>query len=336
MKGEDRQNEVLTDEERRLKLSKLIAHRLSEQGKMHLPTARAYNSLSSDEGLSELFRDFCRWLGIKPSETVASYSATTNSYNVSDGKVQIAEAYRYHPFAAGTLLAMGAMSYYLEKQSHEIPNQAFLEFATIETGLCLWILNGMRPRIAWHQSLYHIFDGSWVHREGIALSDYSPVFYAHKVVEYAHQHRIPVEEYIGHISSRQRYLLPEIARSSLIASLPDPDVVHKHARAAKLLWVRLFLVTSIIAIAICIGLYAYAVFRPNSTAVQNQQKDALQIIKTSYDSCVLKATGQQNTYDPNDMFLTRQTDATRSRCESLRNEYNYALDQYQMLYSNNQ
>lgn len=322
------QSRILTDEERRATLLTRIASKLSEPGKLHLPTARTYNQLGNNQGLQDLHNEFCKWLGLKHGRLQVRY-AQTNSFTLSETSIEISEAYKLHPYSAATLLCFATLSQYLTSHIHTTPSRADIEFASIETGLGLWVLNGLQPKMSRSQSLYHFMDNSWVHHEGITLSDYVPSYYASKLSEYAHEHRIPSEEYLGHVNKRARHLLPPHIRSSLTPSLPDPDAMHMHTRASKLLWTKIALIAVTLALITCFSTYFYTARQPITNAERLELEKSLQIIKNSYDACVAKANEQQSSYDPNDLFMTRQIDATRAKCESLRNEYNYALDQYQ-------
>lgn len=328
MKGVALQSKILTDEERRVKLLHVIGNKLQEPGKLHLPTSRVYNQLTGDTGLQQLCKEYCRWLGIKHETITVSYGKTL-SYDVTDDAIKISDAYRAHPYGSAALLCLATLSYYLKKYTHETPTQAEIEFATIETGLGLWILNGLKPRLSKSQSLYHFIDTTLVHNEGITLSDYSPSYYANKIVEYAHEHRIPSEEYIGHINKKTQHLLPNHLYASSKMSLPDPDIIHALSHNSRILWIKTILIVIMIAIVACLSLYFWSASKPITNAEMAENEKALRVVKSSYDSCIQVANTQQNSYDPNDLFMTRQVDATRARCESLRNEYNYALDQYQ-------
>lgn len=334
MKGEETAASVLTDDERRARLGQVFGHRLSHPGKLHLPTTALYDTLTTDEGLKKLFFEFCRWLGSKPGRIEVRFDRDTATYAVNGNHITVSQTFQTHPYAAGALLAFAAVTYYMNKHTEGIVDQAEVELGTVETGLGLWVVNGLRPKLSGRQKLYHLLDSSWMHLEGISLVNYSTIQYAHTVADFAQRHRILIEEYITHVSRQRRHLLPANVSSSGLPSLPDPTVTYRHNRAARHFWFKLLLITAITATVACVGVYLWASRTPTVTAQQLEDKKALEIMKTSYEACVLKATGQQNTYDPNDLFLERQIDATKSRCESLRNEYNYALDQYEVLYGN--
>lgn len=332
MKGEESGNVLLTDEERRVQLQKLYGHRLTKPGKLHLPTAATYDSLTTDEGLHKLFTEFCRWLGFKPEKVQVYFSTHTTSYASDNSQIVIGQAYQRHPYAAGALLALATLDHFIERYSHAVPDRVTLEFASLESGLSLWVLNGLRPKLSWAQSIYHVLDASWVHREGIRLENYNPAQYAHEIADYAQRNRLPTEEYITHVSKQRRHLLPKHVSLSILPALPEPTIALQHQKAARQLWLKLLLIVSIVTAVICLGIYLWAGRHPAVSARQLEDQKALEVMKSSYDACAEKATQEQNTYDPNDLFLNRQIEATKGRCESLRNEYNYALDQYQKIY----
>ena len=332
MKGAETSGQLLlTDEEIRTYLRTILHRGFTQYGNMSVPTTAQYNVLGTNEGLKEVFNDLCRWLGTKPSGVTVAYGDMTQPL-YRDHTITIPTSYASHPLAVGGLLAMATMTYYLERYGHTTPAQNVVEFATIETGLGLWVLNGLPLRAKHRHSIYHVLRGHDAHHIGVPLEHYTATLYGHNLAAYAHANHILAEQYLGGTSATHRYLLPAIVTTKSNRSLPLPQAVAIHHAAAKQLWVRSILLVSIVAAVITLGIVAYATSRPAVTFEQKQSEAALLIMKDSLASCLSLAEQQQNTFDPNDFSLTRQIDATKVRCESLRNEYNYALKQHQAIY----
>ena len=332
--GEIKSIILLTDEERAAKLDSLLEDRFTERGTLQLPQTSDYNRLTTDNGLKTVAYEMCRHLGVKPNRLRVVFSTDSTNQNVSfaNNTITIDQTYRNHPYITGALLALGVIEYFIERYDKHSPDSALVEYATIHTGLGLWILNALTPRLSIRESLYHVLNGSWHNREGMQLESYKPDQYAHNLAAYAHDNRIAPEIYIKNVTARSRYLMPSFAIKQSSLSLPEPDAIQHHRKLANILWVKIILIGLIIAIALTASLYLWSQQKPIDSARQADDLQALQIIKHSFDACEKKASTQQSSYDPNDLFMTRQVDATKSRCESLRNEYNYALDQYQTLY----
>lgn len=329
---------LLTNDEQRAKLDSLLGHRFVERGQLMMTSTSDYNSLTSNEGVTKLAHEMCRWLGMKPNGLSASFarSKTTDLYEVDLKHKQITIDPRYtdHPYAAAGLLALAISHFFIEKYDHEVPDHSLIEFATIETGLGLWVANSLQPRLSRRQKIYHMIDGSWFHSEGLQLRSYSSQQYVDAVTQYAHDNRVAPESYLPHLLRRVRHLFPRFATNTSNIYLPSSNSTVKHQRAANLLWAKIILTACILASGCVVGIYAITTKSPDTSAAEQQSRQSIAIIKNSYDECIDKASEQQSSYDPNDIFMTRQIDATKSQCQSLRNEYNAAISRHDKTYQN--
>ncbi len=335
--GHGKTSLLLTEQERSAKLDSLLSDRFTERGTLQLPKTSEYNQLDTNKGLKAIAYEMCRHIGVKPNKLHVQFSSEQSGRDVwyANDTITIHARYRHHPYITGALLAFGVLTYFVERYDDSSPDRAFIEYATIYTGLGIWIVNALGPRAGIRESLYHVIDGSWFNREGLQLESYKADQYAHYVAAYAHDNRIAPETYIKNISARSRQLLPEFTVKKSVLSLPEPEKISHHRKMANLLWVKIIIVALILGVTVTASIYIWSERSPSLNVRQIEDKKAIEIIKQSFDSCIEKASDQQSTYDPNDLFLTRQVDATKSRCESLRNEYNYALDQYTKLYREN-
>lgn len=332
MKRDWETSALLTDEERRAYIQKALGHRLQKPGQLFLPTAQLYDALITESGIHHLLIELCRWLGVKPGSIEVSFKEINGDFIVDGKMIYVAKQYQGHPFITGSVLSLTALAFALSRHGTNLPDRNLLELASIETGLGILIVNGLPPKLSFFQSTYHIIADDWQHREGFPLLAYQKSHYAHLLAEWAHTNRIPSEEYLPHVQGSSRHLFPSHIASQSIASLPEPTVIHARHHAARLFWLKLLVMAAILAMTTASILYFWAQRQPVVSAEQQEAKQSLRIMKRSYDACILKATGQRNSYDPDDLLLERQIEATQSKCESLRNEYNHALDQYQLLY----
>lgn len=330
---------LLTDDERRAKLDTLLAHRFTERGQLQLPNTQNYNSLSTDKGLQAVGVEMCRWLGLKPNGLKIQFTndraAPSYTYNVKDKTISIRNQYVHHPYTVGGLLALATISYFIERYDHQTPDRPLIEFATIETGLSLWILNALRPKLNFRQKMYHLLDSAWFHADGLQLSHYSPSQYAERTALYARDNRISEETYIPHVLKRCQYLLPNFTVKKVMRHLQESNASIRNKKAANMLWAKIVLTASIIAAGVTLGIYAHTIRPTIDSTAQVAARDNIFSLKSAYNTCITEAFRQQNTHDPNDLFMTRQVDAKKAECESRRNEYNYAVDQYESIYSRN-
>jgi hypothetical protein len=325
---------LLTDGERAAKLEFLLADKLAERGKLQLPQTRQYNQLNNDAGLLVVAKDMCRWLGTKPHGLHVRYSKTSD-VTISENTISIDQRYADHPYAAGALLAIGVLMYYVERYDHAVPERSFIEYASLHTGLSLWVLNALQPRPSLAEKLYHAIDGRWFYTQGLQLEHYTAKQYAEQLVAYAHSNRIGPDTYLPGVNQQSAHLLPLFTLQASRRRLTDPEQILHHRSMAKQLWLKVSLIALIFAVMTTVLTYSITQRATGVSDVQRRDETSLKIMKQNFESCLQKVSDKQSTYDPNDLFMTRQIDASKAHCSSLRNEYNYALDQYQVNYPRN-
>lgn len=338
MKGEEHtKTELLvTDEERIAKLYVLLGTRFSHHGQLLLPTFRQYEALSTDEGLRALAKEFCRWLGYKPQSLIVKFGEVKSdvSYAITPDSITINYAFRDHPLVTGGLLATAVLRFVLEHH-HYAPDDRFIEVATVEAGLGLWVINAFKPRLSRREKLYHMLDGNWTQLEGFQLKAMTAGEYIRQFTIFARNNRHFPEEYGRSISKRSIHLIPSTPSMTKIIPLPEPSTTSKHRRNANSLWIKIALLSASAAAITIFGLLILGHRTTSTSYEQTRDAQALRVIKASLDTCIEQASDQQSSYDPNDLFMTRQIDATKTRCESLRNQYNDLLSLYEINYLKN-
>jgi hypothetical protein len=335
MKGEEHtKSELLvTDDERIAKLHSLLGSRFSKHGQLLLPTFTQYETLPSDEGLQALAKELCRWLGYKPRSLTVKYGPTNvSTYSiVNSDEITVNQIFRDHPLVTGGILATAVIRFVLEHH-HYIADDRFIEVSTIETGLGLWMINAFQPRLTKREKFYHMLDGNWMQLEGYQLRATSAGEYIRQFTIFASNNRHFPEDYGRGITKRGVHLLPPTPSTTKIIPLPEPTATIKHIQDANKLWIKILLLS---ASAAAVIIFALLLLTPKSSPIpyeQTRDTQALRVIKDSLDQCIQQASDQQSTYDPNDLFMTRQIDATKTRCESLRNQYNDTLSLYEINY----
>lgn len=335
MGGVTTNQQLLTDEARRAHLHALFGHRFTMQGKLQLPELADYNGLETSAGLKDLGIEICRWIGLKPSGLDIQFSETALSQgyktDLKSKQIRVNGAYKRHPYSCAALLTLAIISYAIEKAQHSAPNRELVELASIELGTGLWILNALEPKTRYHHKLYHLLDSSWHEREIISLQSFSSTQYVEAVVQYAHENRVPADEYIPHIPKRNQKLLPAFTASQSNRHLPESRMTVQHKKNARIFLIKIIVASLVIASAISVAIYAASIRATGNNPRAEQQLQVIDRLRKQHTDCLADASRQQSTYDPNDLFLTRQIDATKARCESLRNQYNYAIDQYNLI-----
>ena len=248
MGGESQQ--LLTDGDRRAHLHDLLGHRMIATQRLLLPTLAQYNNLGSNSGLRTAAYDMCRQIGFKPGGLTIKYAGKTlvTGYQVdSNAKtILIDPQLATHPYSCGAIIALAVVAYAIEHFGHEVPTRSFTEFATVETGLGLWIVNALRPRLSLRQKLYHNIDTSWFHKDGIQLESYSNRQYVERVISFAHENHVAADTYLPYVLNRVRYLLPEFVLSQSNRYLPESPVSLAHRKSANILWAKVLLIALIV------------------------------------------------------------------------------------------
>ncbi len=331
MKGVAKKVELLvTDTERTTKLHELLGKRFTNHGQLLLPTFGQYEALTSDEGLLALTKDMCRWLGYKPRSLHVRFGVVTNSSHahVEPDLITINQDFKNHPLVTGGILARAVIEF-VAGHHHFIADERFIEVNTIESGLGLWLINAFQPKASKREKLYHLLDSTWLQHEGLQLQTMSVAEYLRQFTIFTSVNHLFPEDYGRNISKRSSHLLPATSSATKITPMLEPSTTLTHVKNANGLWLRIGLLASTLAIVCITGVVLWT--QRNTPIPHDQTRDSasLRVIKSSLSDCIQMASDQQSKLDPNDLFMTRQIDATKARCESLRNQYNDALSTYE-------
>lgn len=327
--------ELLTNDDRRVHLHEILGHRLKSSGKLDLPNIEQYNKLSTNPGLRAVAYEMCRQIGFKPTGLKVMFDDDVIEagfrVNAQSKAVYIDPRFIDHPYTCGAVLTLAVTAYAIELFGHEPPDRPFIEFATIETGLGLWILNALRPKSSLARRIYHSIDTSWFHNEGLRLESYSQKQYAERLVSYAHDNRVTPDSYLPHTNPDVKQLLPALITLRDGRYLPEIPIITKHKTATKALWTKILLVSLIGASGITFGIYVAATGSDSVHPEKARLQAHVEYLKLEHQKCQSDASDKLSQYDPNDLFLTRQVDSIKSRCESLRNQYNFTVDQLKLI-----
>lgn len=331
MKGVVNQSELLvTDTERLAKLQDILGSRFVHSGELLLPTFRQYDDLETEAGLLALTKDMLRWLGYKPHRLHVSYVEQDALYAITHETISISAKFHDHPLVTGGILACAVIQF-VSEHHHFLPDTRFVERATVETGFGLWIINALQPKRSYAEKLYHMLDGAWAQLEGLQLQAMSTSEYLQVFTAFTAEHRLFPEEYGRSVSKRSLHVLPNTASNTKIIPMVEPSATLAHLRNTRLLWLRITLLALTTSAIITFGVIFWS-HRDTSSYDQSRDVSSLSVIKQSLNQCIQKASNEQSSYDPNDLFMARQIDATKARCESLRNQYNDALSSYETNY----
>lgn len=331
--GQKKAEVLVTSDERTAKLYDLLGSRFTNHGQLLIPTYSQYESLSNTDGLLAVAKEFCRWLGYKPRSLDVQYGVLPKNayYQINASTISINRVYAGHPYVVGGILACAVLGFILEHHDYAA-DDLLIETSTIETGLGLWVINALQPKLKHLEKIYHIIDGNWEHLEGLQLQTMSVSEYIRDFTIFTSEHRHFPEDYGRGVSKRSLHLLPATPSTIQIIPLAQPSVTHTHKSKANALWTKIIILSLIVATISVFGLVIWDQRTRPTPYEETRDAQSLRVIKSSLSECIQTASKQESTYDPNDLFMTRQVDATKTRCESLRNQYNDALSTYETNY----
>lgn len=248
-----------TEEARRAHLHAIFGHRFTMQGKLQLPQLTTYNQLDNDKGLQELGAAICRWIGLKPNgltiKLADTYIPSEYHIDIKTKQILIDPGYTKHPYSCGAILAIAVTTYAITRSTKVDPDRELVELATIELGISLWIINALAPKTTHYLRIYHLIDSSWQEKETLFLQAFSTAQYVENVVQYAHENRIPADEYLPHITKKSQTLIPVFIRNQSSRFLPEPHMIHQHIKAARIFWAKIILAALVITSALCLAIY---------------------------------------------------------------------------------
>lgn len=317
--------QLLTAEDKEALFQRLFSDRLLHGGQFYLPNVEFYNLLRDDEGLTRAAKLMCRWIGIKPYRLNAAFTDET-THNSDKTHICIPSKYREFPYQAGSLLALGVIHHLLAHRDPSLEyDEGFVESTSLRLGLGIVILNGLHGRRSLQTHLHRIIKLRWYVHNDVQLATYRPVDYGGEVLAFARTYRISAEGWYAYVSDEARGLIPlRLAHTPHVR----PQLERQHRRAAHQWWTRLWLGAFIIALLASICLYVLAQRAPHISKIQAERYETIQILSNAFRTCERAVRQQQNTADLQDIYADMSVNAAKSRCQSIRNKYNYFVTQF--------
>lgn len=319
--------QLLTAEAKQAAFVQILGGRLANPDTLFLPGVAFYDKLATDSGLSSAARDLFRWLGVKPQHATVRYGNTA-----AKAAICIPDTYRQSPYQAGAVLALAAIRTIAAQQADQEPaaiDQSFVEFASIEAGLGILVLNGIYPPHSAWETMMHGLHGHWHSNDTVLTHAYHPATYADAVLDYAANRQLSQRHWAGylHLQARSR-IIPTATPARL---QPHPFVVQAHTLRAKSTIARMALAGAAAGLAVTTGLFIVAQrpLRPSAQAVEQYQEVVLR--KQAYEACAMQVKDMSRGSESNDIFADQALNATKSRCMSLQNNYNAAVSRYNAL-----
>ncbi|PID32132.1 hypothetical protein CR970_02185, partial [Candidatus Saccharibacteria bacterium] len=229
---------------------------------MFLPDTAFYNKLHTDSGLRACAHELFRWIGAKPRKLRIAYGQQTADGAQSNDSIILPEQLRSHPFQAGAALAVAVLQNAIAARAQGAIEDDFVEFASVESGLGVLVINGLyAPYPGWQQVVHNVFK-DWEPPMPHTLAHYQPTHYCEEVVHFAEA---------NHVSTRRwtHYVHTPALRHLPIDSLPPrhSQPLPKAEALRRSITLRHIAAIVLIALAaagiVIIGLYVYGQ-RPRS------------------------------------------------------------------------
>lgn len=326
----------LTVDDQRQAVRHALGRYFDQQNSLYLPTTDTYNSLHTDEGVLELGNALYRWLGVKPRNLRIHFSDQPSSLfpAKSKGVIEVPVEFRNFPYLTAAAVTFGTLRHFLCDRHRLAYSDQLLEIASIETGFGVLVLNALVAPHSKHQQMHHLLSGhhhqiSTEHLRTITNNDYALLF-----DDFCQTHELTRGSFDFALHDKARALLrrDDSRLLSLQAPFEQPAAMKLHQQAARKRWLALSLIaitTSLVGVIVTYTMYQ----RPYTPSYEVIAKyEQLSVLHKAYNTCADQAKKQQD--DPathDDIFLQRQLDGVLLRCQSLKNQYNYEVDNYNSL-----
>lgn len=314
---------ALTDDAKWSLLQDITGEDFRHDGELFLPSETFYNALTPEDATTSAKQLFS-WLAYKPHRLKV---VMTDTPGTAAHTIYLPAHAADFPYITGRVLCLKVLAYYFTARKVNVSDD-FIEYASVKLGFGLVILNGLtHPKN--HAYLHHLLRGHWHLADKQPLNSYNTTEYAKAFEAYLHTSRISPKtwaDYAGPLTLSTMQGLEQFRNTPI-----QPNVEAAHHVAAKHRFIKFGLATSAAALLFCLGLFVIGQrpYAPSAHVVDTYQ--TIQLLHQSYELCQTKARQQMNSSNQEDMFADRALEATLSRCQSLRNQYNYQVDQYNKL-----
>jgi hypothetical protein len=326
------EEELLTKSEKIDKLIELMGSKILEVGRLLLPDTDLYGELDkSNVDIEKCGKFIQNWLAIKKRiRYTFSDGVPDSSYNIVDGSytISVNRAFAANALRVSALLSHELMHYLINENlayrlTDPSQNEELIDLATIYSGLGVVVVNGLGQHDGWWQNIRHR-----KLRKRISLGYYSDQQYAQEFLGYAHRYNLDIESASQYMMPWTRTFAPKPISLAQKDKLRQSDPVNHMQQRLREQNTKSFLIA--LAVTVLVSSMSFALLnKPQSlTKAEAEQYDKVQLLKRMYEVCRQAQKTQQDTLDTSNFFLERTVNATGTRCESIRNQYNYEVNNF--------
>lgn len=298
------------------------------------PTGKIFSYSQDFYNTSEAFtKELLEWLKIKNLEVTIIKEPelhTMSTYVVSKDKllIYIRDDGSLSIYAKAALVSQALGEYMvIEKFGIELQNNTqnktqFLQVACVYLGLGVVILNGINRTTSWIDQLWNNYIRSKTE------SAKFPEEYANIFVHFIEQFNCDINSIAGQLMPWVPSFLP--SRYAMVVR--DSTTFSKATKYAQTKRMGNNLSHfGILFLFIVLIFGSWFLINQNDDELSSAQRDNrenLEVLKHQYNLCVKNVQQKQEAYSKDDVFFERSIQADLSRCESIRNNYNFEADKF--------
>ncbi len=323
--------ELLSREDEQALLEETLLHRLPHRNVLFKPTTSFYNQLSTEEGIVHAIREIYQWLGSKPTKIHVTL-VESNVVEQTDSTIRVPRGLLAHPYQLASSLTLVVLQHCLERRLKQHAPQTLAETASIESGLGVIILNGIAERPTTLGWWHHGIKKQQPHFQ--VLEAYSAASYARLFSSFCHASSQDGKIVMAQLSKNAGQLMPPYYQHQAVKPRSAPQVIRQANQKTHRTALRLVMSSTVVALVCGLGLFIYAQRPFSPDKAEQAQFTKTQVLAKSYAQCQAAAKKRQDAYKQNDIFEEQDINAALTSCQSIRNEYNYEVANYNALLEN--
>lgn len=330
---------LLTEADKIAWINGILGHAERDHELVFLPSAQFYRTLKEPGGTEQAVDQLCRWLKIKTGKLHVkvvnkSRQAIGISHDKNGSMITIRADIAANPYQTAALLAYASVHKILngQEQFQAMPppeKLRYMDIATAYSGLGIVMLNGIRYERGWADRIWRslkniAFPGTYK----LPVGSYQPSQYAELVLSHALEGRADLHEMAQYFLPWARPFLP--ARMHMLVK----------RRRDKLGYVldadRSVRLNNLLAVLACMPLIALPlgqliynhVREPVPPPELISQREKVLTLLSMYETCTASVDRKRQVTDQTDLLTEGAVNAHANTCLSIKNRYNYELDQY--------
>lgn len=294
------------------------------RGGLFLPDDEIYKEIKTIKDIETLAKKIFVWLCIKPMNV--HYSLKPESVSNLDNFLIYINSDK-NIFENVALISKQCIEYYLKRKNLE-SNQEVTERAIIDYGLGILVVNSFKSTNTLGKKLVKNKPGN----DYEVLTSLSNEDFSRRLKDYIEENSLSKSSVLEHILiNNRRYLGFSINESNLRNEL---FVTEENSLNNKLK-IKYLISISCFCLVFVLGAFLYSQ-RPESLPKEViSQKEKVVSLENSYRECIKELQEKEQNYNMDDIYMVRQIQAHFNKCTSLKNNYEYNVQQYNKMLAEN-